>query len=280
MTKFLKTKGLRLLILVLVVVALTAGLAAHRGGRAGLLSNLTATLTTTVKQAVFGAVAWLEDIYAYIYQYDQLEAENETLRAQLAALQEELRIAQDANEENIRLRELLGFQEKHADFVLESARVVDRSTSNWSNTLTISKGESSGIALRSPVITESGALVGQVTELGSNWATVYTIIDVDTNVGALVGEAGNAAILVGDFSLMGSGQAKLTYLTEGTQLLEGDNVLSSGKGGIFPQGLLIGSIAEVHTEAGGQTPYGVIQPACDLDAVSQVFIIQEFDVVE
>ena len=95
-----------------------------------------------------------------------------------------------------------------------------------------------------------------------------------------MGEAGNAAMLVGDFTLMQSGQAKLTYLTEGTQLLEGDSVLTSGKGGVFPQGLLVGTIAEVHTEAGGQTPYGVVEPACDLDNLSQVFVIKDFNVVE
>lgn len=280
MTKFLKTKGLRLLVIVLAVVIIVAVATILRGGNAGPLSNVGASVSVPVKQAVASFADWLEGIYGYVYQYDQLAAENESLKSQLAQAQEALREAQDAMDENARLRQLLDLKEKRTDFVLESVRIIDRTASNWANTFTINKGESSGISLNCPVITESGALVGQVTEVGDDWATVRSIIDVDINVGALVGEAGSAAILAGDFSLMQDGYVKLTYLSEGTQLLEGDSVRTSGKGSVFPLGLLIGTIAEVHTEAGGQHPYGVVEPACDLDALGQAFVIKEFDMVE
>lgn len=280
MIKFLKTKGLRLLAIVLAVVILVAVVSGVRGGNAGFFSNAAATVTRPLRQAATAVTGWLEDVYSYLYRYNQLEAENEALQAQVAELQSQLRDAEEAIEENNRLRALLEFEERHSDFVLESTRIVDWTASNWTRSFTISKGEDTGIALGDCVITEAGVLVGQVTELGSNWATVRTVIDVDANVGALVGEAGNAAMLVGDFTLMQSGRAKLTYLTEGTQLLEGDSVLTSGKGGVFPQGLLVGIIVEVHTEAGGQSPYGVVEPACDLDQLSQVFVIKDFNVVE
>ena len=280
MIKFLKTKGLRLLAVVLAVVILAAVVSGVRGGNAGFFSNAAATVTRPLRQAATAVAGWLEDVYGYLYRYNQLQAENAALQAQVAELQSQLREAEEAVEENSRLRALLDFEERHSDFVLESTRIVDWTASNWTRSFTISKGEDADIALGDCVITEAGVLVGQVTELGSNWATVRTVIDVDANVGALVGEAGNAAMLVGDFTLMQSGQAKLTYLTEGTQLLEGDSVLTSGKGGVFPQGLLVGTIAEVHTEAGGQTPYGVVEPACDLDNLSQVFVIKDFNVVE
>ena len=280
MIKFLKTKGLRLLAVVLAVVILVAVVSGVRGGNVGFFSNAAATVTRPLRQAATAVAGWLEDVYGYLYRYNQLQAENEALQAQVAELQSQLREAEEAVEENSRLRALLDFEERHSDFVLESTRIVDWTASNWTRSFTISKGEDADIALGDCVITEAGVLVGQVTELGSNWATVRTVIDVDANVGALVGEAGNAAMLVGDFTLMQSGQAKLTYLTEGTQLLEGDSVLTSGKGGVFPQGLLVGTSAEVHTEAGGQSPYGVVEPACDLDNLSQVFVIKDFNVVE
>lgn len=280
MTKFLKTKGLRLLAVVLVVVIIVAAVTALRGGNAGPLSNIGASISVPVKQAVSSFSDWLEGIYGYVYGYDQLVAENESLKSQLAQAQNDLRQAQDAIDENTRLRQLLNLQEKRTDFVLESARVIDRSSSNWADTYTISKGASSGVSINCPVITESGVLVGQVIEVGDDWATVRSIIDVDINIGALVGEAGSAAVLVGDFSLMQDGYVKLSYLSEGSQLLEGDNILTSGKGGIFPPNLLIGTIAEVHTEAGGQHPYGVVAPACAPDTLTQVFVIKEFDMVE
>lgn len=280
MKDFLKTKGLKLgLILVAVVLVVSIG-ANLLGGHASFFSNLSGAITQPLRSAAMSAADWLEGIYGYLYEYDQLVTENESLRTQLAEAQEEARLAGDAIEENARLRELLNLQERHSDFVFESAKIVEWSSSNWASTFTISKGETSGIELGDSVVTEYGALVGQVVELGNSWATVRTVIDVDMDMGALVGDNGNAAMAVGEFSLMQEGLIKLTYLTEGLQLFEGDEVLTSGMGGKFPQGLMIGTVKEVLTEAGGQTPYGVVEPACDLDTLSQVFIIKDFEIVE
>ena len=72
----------------------------------------------------------------------------------------------------------------------------------------------------------------------------------------------------------------IKWLTEGAQLFLEDDVLTSGSGGLIPQGIVIGSVASIQSEAGGQTEYGIIQPAVDLDTLVQVFIIKEFDVTE
>ena len=183
-------------------------------------------------------------------------------------------------DENERFRNLLGFSEKHSDFVYESAKIVSWSASNWGSSFTISKGERNGIEVGDCVVNEYGALVGQISELGESSATVRTLIDVDTSIGALVGADGSAAMLMGDYTLMRQGQVKVTWLTEGAQLFLEDDVLTSGSGGLIPQGIVIGSVASIQSEAGGQTEYGIIQPAVDLDTLVQVFIIKEFDVVD
>ena len=149
-----------------------------------------------------------------------------------------------------------------------------------SSAFTISKGASSGIELGDAVITEYGAVVGQITELGTNWATVSTLIDVDMSVGAFVGAAGNSGMCVGEYSFMRNKQAKLTYLADGAQIFVGDDVLTSGSGGAFPAGLMIGTLVAVQTEAGGQIEYGIVEPQANLDSLVQVFIIKDFTVVE
>lgn len=280
MKEFLKKKGIKLGVLVLVVVLVMALSAHFLGGRAGLLKNLVGTASSPVNKAATAVVDWFESLYGYLYKYDQLLAENESLRAQLADAQEIARDAVEANEENERLRELLGLREKHSDFVFESAKIVSWSTSNWASGFTISKGESSGIELGDCVVTEYGALVGQVIELGSAWANVRTVVDVDMNAGVLFGENENAAMVVGEFSLMQKGLMKLTYLSDGASVLEGDTVLTSGKGETFPQGLIVGTVTQALSEGGGQSPYGIVEPACDLDTLSQVFVIKDFEIVE
>lgn len=271
--------GLALAIAVLIIVLGTALL----GGRAGLAANVAGGVSSPVGRAVEAAVQWVEDLYGYIYKYDQLVAENNSLRAQLAEAKQQAVNAEEYEQENSQLRELLNFAQKHTDFVYEPAKVTDWSSSNWSSSFTISKGSSNStteIEVGDCVVTEYGALVGQVIEVGDSWSTVRTIIDASIDVGALVGEAEAVGMCIGDFALMQEGHLKLTYLSERAQLVEGDVVLTSGKGTYIPQGLIIGYIHSVLSEANGQTLYGVVEPACDLESLTQVFIITDFQIQE
>ena len=280
MREYLRKNGIKVAIIVVAVVLLVGITAAARGGQISFVQNVTGILEAPLKRVLSSAVNWVDGIYGYIFEYDSLRAENESLRAQLAEAQESARDGIEASEENTRLRRLLELREQHTDYVLESSKVVLWSSSNWSSAFTISKGSNSGIELGAPVITEYGAVVGQITELGDTWATVSTIIDVDMSLGAFVGVSGNSGMVVGEFGLMRDKQAKLTFLADGAQIFVGDDVLTSGSGGAFPAGLVIGTLTAVQTEAGGQIEYGIVEPQCDLDSLVQVFIIKDFEVVE
>ena len=278
--QYLKKNGIKLGVIVLVI-ALVVGAGAYLlKGNAGLIQNVSGTVKAPVQRMVSSLSEWLEGIYGYLYEYDQLVSENERLRAELTEAQEQARNGAAAIEENERFRQLLEFKEKHSDMTLESAKVVAWTTSNWSHSFTISKGKSSDIAVGDCVITEYGVMVGQVTEVGTTWATVCTVIDLNTNVGALVSENGASGLLVGDFAMMQDGCVKLSYLADGAQIFSGDTVMTSGSGGAFPQGLVIGTIKSVQTEAGGQIEYGMVEPGCDLNALVQVFVVKDFEVVE
>ena len=280
MKEFLKKNGIRIGVIV-IAVALLIGLgAAAQNGRTGFARNTTGVLASPLQKVLSSTVNWFRTIYGYLYDYDSLLAENESLRAQLAEAQQSARDGIEATEENVRLRELNNLRQKHTDYVMESAKVVLWSSSNWSSSFTISKGSNFGIEMGDPVVTEYGALVGQITELGTNWATVSTLIDVDMSVGAYVSATGSSGMVVGEFGLMTDKLAKLTFLADGAQLFEGDEVLTSGSGGAFPAGLVIGTISSVQSEAGGQIEYGIVVPQCELDSLVQVFVIKDFTVVE
>ena len=280
MKEYLRKNGIRVGIIVAAAALLIGFGAAARSGNIGFIQNVSGIVKAPIQKVLSSAVNWFDSIYGYLYEYDSLMAENESLRSQLADAQKSARDGIAASEENVRLRQALELREQHTDYELESAKVVLWSSSNWSSSFTISKGETSGIELGDPVITEYGAVVGQVTELGTNWATVSTLIDVDMSVGAFVGAAGNSGMCVGEYSMMRNKQAKLTYLADGAQIFVGDDVLTSGSGGAFPAGLVIGTLSAVQTEAGGQIEYGIVEPQCNLDSLVQVFIIKSFEVVE
>ncbi|MGM9615761.1 MAG: rod shape-determining protein MreC [Oscillospiraceae bacterium] len=283
MKEYIKKNGLRLLIAVIILALIVVLASSLLKGRAGPIKDAAGGLSAPVSRAAASAIEWIEGIYGYIYEYDQLVAENNALRAELAELRQSSLEAVELREENERLRTLLDFSQKHEDFVYESAKITAWSDSNWSSTFTISKGTDNAdtpIEVGDCVVTEYGALVGQIIEVGSSWSTVRTVIDSSIDVGALVGEAGSVGMCVGDFALMQEGCLKLTYLSENAQLVEGEAVLTSGKGTYIPQNLIIGYIRSVLSEASGQTLYGVVEPACDLDRLTQVFVITDFTIQE
>ena len=280
MKDFFKKNGLRVGIIVAAAALIIALGSAARDGRIGFVQKLSGIVKSPIQKVLSSAVNWFDSMYGYLYEYDSLMAENESLRSQLADAQKSARDGIEASEENTRLRKLLELREKHTDYVMESCKVVLWSSSNWSSAFTISKGSLSGIELGDPVITEYGAVVGQITELGTNWATVSTVIDVNMSVGAFVGATGNSGMVVGEYSFMREKAAKLTYLADGAQIFVGDDVLTSGSGGAFPAGLMIGTLIAVQTEAGGQIEYGIVEPQANLDSLVQVFIIKDFTVVE
>lgn len=278
--EYLKKYGMRLAV-VIVLVALISGLIMRDSATgASATQNASQSLTLPAKSAATGVVGWLENIYGYMFRYDSLAAENEELQQRVTELENELRKAKEAERENEYFRELLGLRGQFSDFVLESAKIVDRGTSNWNTTMTISKGEESGIEVGNCVVDSAYNLVGQVIEVGSGWATVRSVIDTDMSVGVLVGESGSAAMIVGDFALMRNGMTKLTYLTAGAQVFENDILLTSGRGGAFPKNLVIGTVSAVHSEAGGQVEYATVTPAVSPDSLTQVFVIKDFEVVE
>lgn len=277
---YLKKYGGRLIVAVLLV-ALISGLVSSRSvSGAGALEDASQNLGMPAKVAATGIVGWLEDIYGYMFRYDRLVEENQALKERVAELEGELRETQDALAENEEFRQILGLSEKYSEFILESAKVVDRGVSNWNTTFTINKGEESGIELDDCVIDSAYNLVGQVTEVGNGWATVRSVIDTDIRIGALVGESGAVAMVVGDFALMSLGQTKLSYLTNDAQVFEGDVLLTSGRGGTFPQGLVIGTVDAVYTEAGGQVEYATVNPAVDPDSLTRVFVVKDFLVIQ
>lgn len=280
MKDFFRHNGILLLIVAILLALVTAVVSLLLGGVADPLSNLAGIITTPVRNGISAVTNWTEERYNDAFQREQMKQENEELKKRVAELEEQERQAEAALQENERLRNLLDLRPSNRSFDLESAMVTARSTSNWESTLTISKGSAQDVAVDDCVVDEYWNLVGVVAEVGENWATVRTVVDSGIEMGGQLSRTGAAAILEGDFALMGEGKLKLSYLPENSELISGDQVTTSGRGGVYPSGLVVGHVEEVRTEASGMTRYAVIVPETNLDSLKQVFVIKDFDIVE
>lgn len=280
MKDFLRHNGILILIIAVLLAAITAVASYALKGTANPLSNALGVVTTPIRNGVSSFVGWAEGVYNYSFRYQELEEENQRLRSQIAELEEKAREGEAASKENELLREALGLRAKRSDFVLESARVTARSTSNWASTLTLSKGSAQDVAAGDCVVDAAGNLVGIIDVVGSNYSVMITVVDANLQMGGIVSRTDSTAMLEGDFTLMQEGRLKMTYLPENTELLTGDLVLTSGLTGIYPSGLVVGAIESPHTDPSGMSRYAVLAPAADLDRLVEVFIIKEFDIVE
>lgn len=280
MKDFLRQNGILLLVIALLASILIGIFTFVLSGEADPLSNIVNTIVSPVRGGVAAAADWVEGAYAYVFRRGELEDELDALRRQVGELQEKVRQGEEASRENEQLRDLLGLQARRRDFVFEAAKVTARSTANWESTLTLSKGSAAGVEAGDCVVTQTGVLVGVVAETGLNWSTVSTVINTETEIGGIVTRTYSAGVLEGDFSLMNEGKLKLNYLPEGAQLVTGDEVLTSGRGEVFPSGLEVGRVEGVFTDPSGQTRYAVVTPSVALDSLIEVFVIKDFEITE
>ncbi|MGI6308038.1 MAG: rod shape-determining protein MreC [Dethiobacteria bacterium] len=221
-------------------------------------------------------------VYAFfegVLEYSKVLEENKRLKDELAAEQNLRSQLMELRKENHRLREMLGFKEQTA-YTLLPAEVVARDPSQWFETITINKGYVDGVQKDMAVVTSQG-LVGNVFFVSQNSSRVLMLTDSRRAVGALVQrsrEPGFIGIIEGYPEKKGF--LRMSNLSPEANIQPGDVVISSGLGGVFPKGLVIGHVVEV-----GQDQYGLLQQAIVCSAVNfnrleEVFIVIESPVEE
>ena len=163
----------RLILLLAVLLAAATALTAALSGTAWGSRTVQAVLTP-FRSGFSALTRQAERYYNYLFNYESLSAENDYLRRQISSMENEVRTADSLQRENERLKELLGLQEEHEDYRFNEAYIVSWDSSSWKSTFTIGKGTRSGLETGMVVVTEYGQVVGLITDIGPNWATVTT----------------------------------------------------------------------------------------------------------
>ena len=278
MRQFLQKHGLWVLFAA-AVIAVGLALMSVFSNTSSPLANVANVIASPFRSAYTSVADWFNDKQNYYQDNTALKEENAALKKQLAEMEAAIRQAEKDSAENERLKQLLGLKAQRPDLTsdLQPAMITEHTVTNWTSSLTIDKGTRHGLEVNDCVISETGALVGMISEVGTNWATVLTLVDTDTSLGAQVFRTNDLGLAQGNFSLMGEKRLRLEYLPADCSLLGGDLVVTSGLGGFYPAGLVIGSVAEVQQDDSGATSYAILTPAVDFDALSEVFVIRSFD---
>ncbi len=201
---------------------------------------------------------------------EQLESDNKRLEISNKELSATNQTLRGLENENNRLRKALEYRER-AVFKLTPARIIARDTSTWYNKITIDRGEVDGLKEDMPVLTEEG-LVGKTVNVGKKESTVVLISDETCKVAATVEGTREQGIVQGERASSGSTPSiALNFLSKQAALKPGANIYSSGVGGVFPPGVLVGQVKEFKMrELDG---HASVVPAVDLTTLSDVFVV-------
>ena len=275
MRSFFRKKLVIAVLVVISVVIVLGVLSAYSIGRASPVANAASFITAPFQKAFTWVAENVGKAISYVTEFDALKLENEQLKAELLEKDALIREAEKYRDENTKLRDLLNITRENEKYSMQMCDIIARSDGDFSRTFTINKGSSSGIEVGDTVIVSEG-YVGTVCELGVNWANVQTVIDSGNALGVQNVRTSESMICEGDFELMKKGRLKLSYVTLETSLFVGDEICTSGLGDNVPQGIMIGEVAAISTSRDGYSKIAEITPSVDLEKLTVVFVITDF----
>ena len=275
MRHFFTTK-IKIVLLAAVLIAAVSAVVLSLTGNSypstvvqGILAPLRAGATHLTAQA--------EKLYDYIFSYESLLAENEALKEQLSQMEDQARQAAALTKENQALRDALELKQNNEGYKMVDGYIISWSSNDWSSTFTINQGTNAGIAEGMCAITANGEVVGLVTEVGSNYAVSKTVRDSVLEISATIVSSGYNGMVKGGYSTDHPDLLRMNYLPSSATIRNNDQVVTTGST-VYPRNLILGYVVDAGFDDTGVAKYALLEPAADIGALDQIFIITEYNV--
>ena len=272
----------RVKIILVIAALLSAGLAILSGVTNTTVVDLVVQgLLAPFKAAGTALTTTAEKYYGYMFRYEALAAENEVLEERIAQMEDVARQADAVSRENQRLRDYLNLTATNEDYKSVDAYIIGWSSTDWENTLTINRGTNAGIQENMCAITANGEVVGLVTAVGTNWAEVTTVLDSTLEISGTISTSGYNGMVRGGYISDNQTLLQMNYLPSSAIIRNQDQVVTSGST-VYPRGLIMGYVVDAGFEDTGVAKFALLDPAADINALEQIFIITEYttDVVQ
>jgi len=265
-------------ILVIVAVFLV-GIMAYAGANGRLtaapqeLLSVVLTPLQKVTSALSGGAASVWEKYTSI---DDVMDRNEQLEAENAELRQQMVDYDRIKAENDAYKALARIQDTNSEASYVSAFVIGRDPLDEFGGFTLDQGSTDGVAVNDAIISDRGYLLGVVVEVDATSCKVMTILHPSFNAAGVISRTRENGIITGSADYAADGQCVLTNLDRATEARKGDQVITTGLGGVFPANLLVGTVQEVVPEQSGKSSSAVILPGVDPRTVKHVFIVTEY----
>ncbi len=268
-----KTAGVVALVLVGIMIY-----SATTGGFTTLPETIIGTVVTPLQSIISGVSDGVSGFFGRITGTGDLQAELEALRKENAELRQQMVEYDALKQENAWYNEILGLHEVHSDYTFASGRVIGRDPSDVFGNFTVAAGTNAGVAVNDPVVTTDGALIGVVEEVSLTYSKVRTVLDTGVKVSAQISHTGDTGYTAGSrVEQAWDNTIQLVTLERSSGVAIGNYVVTSGIGGIYPGGLLVGKVKSVQTAPDGMTLNAEVELFADVYDLKQVMVITSFD---
>lgn len=256
----------------LVIIALISFVV---GDRIAPQSDILGTITAPFRAAFSELSEGVSNIAAAYSEGDKANLENTQLKNEIDELKGQLAEMEEIKKQNEFYKNYLEIKDKNPDFKFTDAKIISRDSQDPFKSFVINKGSADGVSRNDPVITNAG-LVGYVTEVGITTCKVTTILSPEITLGALDNRTGDSGVVSGTLSFAEKGYTRIYNLSRSCSVSLGDIVVTSGEG-IFPEGILIGTIESVESDKYNTSIYAEVKPFADFENLKNVMVITEFE---
>ena len=237
------------------------------------LAEAAGMIVVPFEKSINGIGSWIGEINQTFQDKQDLIDKNQELQDAVDTLTEQNNILIQNQSELSRLQELYNLDEEYSSYPKVAARIISKDPGNWYDTFMINRGSKDGIRVDNNVISGKG-LVGIVTEVGPNWATVRAIIDDSSNVSAMTVGTDDTCVVEGELELIDEGKLRFSQLYDkDDKVTVGERVVTSNISDKYVEGLFIGYVSEIELDTNNLTKTGTIVTPVDFQHLKDVFVI-------
>lgn len=237
------------------------------------LAEAAGMIVVPFEKSINGIGSWIGEISQTFQDKQELINKNQELQDAVDTLTEQNNILIQNQSELSRLQELYKLDEEYSSYPKVAARIISKDPGNWYDTFMINRGSNDGIRVDNNVISGKG-LVGIVTEVGSNWATVRSIIDDSSYVSVMTVGTDDNCVVTGDLELIDEGKLRFSQLYDkDDKVTVGERIVTSNISDKYVEGLFVGYVSEIELDTNNLTKTGTIVTPVDFKHLKDVFVI-------
>lgn len=238
------------------------------------VKNAVTGVFTPMQKGINTVGKWITEKVELLSSIKDLQKENKELKEQLAETTYQNRILQQEGYELDTLRDLYELDKRYPSYPKVAATIISKDTNNWYNRFIIDKGSDDGLEVGMNVLAGNG-LVGIITEVAHNNATVRSIIDDASNVSGMFLKTNDQCNVKGNLELIDNGLIEVQAIDKDAKIKEGYEIVTSTISPKYLPGILIGYVSDVTLDSNNMTKSGYLTPAVDFTNLTTVLVITE-----